>query len=268
MRNIKFLLFLFVLSSCYVEKNLPFRFRSERYYRRLLKKSGEPFVFYTLDSALVLKPYQYRIRVGDVLKFYGIGFPFDFAGRTLSGVGQQALDVPTQVQLELKVNVEGNILLPEIGFVHVEGLTLREAAEKIESLYQRLYKEARVDLQVTSLRVYVYKADNAFVVQLPRERTHLVEVLAMAGGVRQLDKIRFVKIIRGNLQHPTVIWVNLKKIEALEHAALIVHADDLIYIEPRGIQYLLTELRPYLALINLLAIIPGYYFLIQNITRR
>ncbi len=250
---ISFLLF----SNC-GRKNIPFQSKKEKQYIQKLRKSSTGIVTTAKDSSWLYIPYEYRIRIGDQLTVRMNGIP---VGQNITAEDKEA-GVPQETYT---VNEQGNILLPVIGFQNVLGKTLREASESISDAYKKHYKEPAVDIYFSNLRTYVYKGNEASVVQLNRTQTDLYEVLAQAGGLHQKYKLKQVKILRRERNKREIIWVDLRKLRAWEHPALIVHADDVIYLEPRNLYYFMEEIRPYVSLITLGGSISGYLFILTRL---
>lgn len=173
--------------------------------------------------------YRHRIKVGDrlTIKFlnnYDIGGASGqsataTANSSLSGVSERGY----------LVNYDSTVVLPLIGRVNLCGLTRREASEKLEQEYRKFIVGPIIDLNISSLAVTVLGEVNIQgKVLLDKENTSLIDVIAMAGGIKDAGKKKNIKIIRGN----QVILVNLKKTDALYDANIIMHDNDIVYVEP------------------------------------
>ena len=84
-------------------------------------------------------------------------------------------------------------------------------------------------------RVVVFpgQGGNARVIQITNEYVTVIEALAMAGGLSQGGKAHKIKVIRGNLNNPTIYKLNLSTTEGLAEANMYyVKANDIIYVEP------------------------------------
>lgn len=240
--------------------NMPFQSKEvRRYFRELRKKYPDASVLvYNLDSSELKKPYRYRVQPGDVIEIRAVNIPL--GEQIKAQQGDFAF-----YQNNFQVNEEGYLLLPVVGFLYVKDMDIPQLRKAVKDAYSQYYKEPIVEVMVKSLRVFIYNPEPK-VVQLPYEKTHLVEALALGNGFTTLNKISQVQIVRGSYEHPTVIWVNLRKLDALQQSELLVlHDKDLILIPVRPFQMFLQEARTYVFLINILSLIPTYYFLGQNI---
>lgn len=149
------------------------------------------------------------------------------------------------------VQVDGNVKLPILGLVSLQGLTIQEAEDRLESLYNEFYKDSYVKLQYDNKRVIVLGATGGQVVQLPNENMSLVEVVALAGGVNQDGRVDAIRLIRGDLSSPQVFMVDLSTVEGMKASILNVEPGDVIYIEPRRRVFFeaLRDITPILSLV-------------------
>lgn len=130
------------------------------------------------------------------------------------------------------VQSDGTIKLPMVGIVQVEGFTLLEVDSILENNYNNYYESVFVITKVQNRRVTVLGPLGGKVVPLPNENMNLIEVLALYGGIDNNSKAHNIRLIRGELDNPSVQIVNLTTIEGMKKASLQVKTNDIIYIEP------------------------------------
>jgi polysaccharide export outer membrane protein len=128
---------------------------------------------------------------------------------------------------------DGFVDLPIIGRLALEGLTLDEAKVLLEKEYSKYYKDPYVIINYTNKRVIVLGGTNGGqVVPLLNERMTLLEVLAVAGGVDNNSRANNIRLIRGDLNDPLVMVIDLTTIAGMKKSNLLVEPDDVIYLEP------------------------------------
>lgn len=162
------------------------------------------------------------------------------------------------------VKPDGYVEFPLIGNIYVEGMDRIELEDMLEEKYAPLYNSPYVIAQVTNRRVLVFTGlGGASVVSLTEERMRLIEVIALAGGIPRGAKSHKIKIIRGDLENPTIKKVDLSTIAGLKDADLVVQSGDLIIIDPTTplAPAILKELTPVLSLITTLL---TFYLLIRR----
>lgn len=207
-----------------------------------------------------LRYYRYRIQPGDELRVRLLNLP--------SELGQTAFDL--QADSRYLVNIDGYIQLPLAGRLYVQDKVTDDVRRKLEEAYAAYFPQPNVELTVSNLKVYLYgdarrQSLTPSVIQLPTERTHLIEALALGGGVPYTAKSYKIKIIRGRLDDPQVIWVDMNQVAALRDEDLYMRSGDIIYLETRNVPLFLREAQPYLIFINVFTIIPTFIILIRTL---
>jgi polysaccharide export outer membrane protein len=139
-----------------------------------------------------------------------------------------------------EVNDDGILLLPEIGKVPVAGLTRVKANQLIQDLYHKaLLKDPIIELKIINLKVILYgEVKTVGSIPLTKDRTTLVEMLAIAGGLTPKADETHVEIIRGNQKSPAVTVIDLSNIQSINDPAAILKNGDIIYVpeNKRGIR--------------------------------
>ena len=154
---------------------------------------------------------------------------------------------------------DGTIKLPMIGFLKVENYTMIQLDSILQVKYSQFYQDVFVKAQCTNRRVIVLGAGGGIgrlsgqIVPLHSEKMHLIEILAMVGGLDPEAKTYNIKLIRGKLSNPSVENIDLSTIEGMKKANLNIQPNDIIYIERqrKAARQTLTELSPFLSLLTL-----------------
>lgn len=223
MKNIKYIGFLigvFYLTACNINKNLMFR---------------EPQGEITAVDSIPLKPIsEYTISQNDLFEF-----------QLFTNNGEKIIDGMNGINSEIKqlktitylVRSDGTSDLPLLGTVHLEGLTIKKCEDTLSKLYQLKsgYIDPFVQVKITNRRVIVFTGNgsDAKVVSLQNDNTTLMEVIALAGGIASRGKSEHVKLMRIENGKRKVYSMDLSTIDGLKYADLIVQANDFIYVEPR-----------------------------------
>lgn len=228
---------------------------NEKDLYKSLKVKGKSITRYpaTRDTSYYIP----KIRIGDNLLIEYINQPI-------------TEEVPS-VTKEYFVNNNGEILLPLIGKTKVEGLTIYELIDTLESKYGNYYVDPKINVINKSMKVYVFGEFNKTgAIPLPHERMHLVEVIGLAGGVNNFAKIDRLKIIRGDLKKPKIIWVDLTNQNILKSEELIVQNGDILYLRPKNIALFTRNIAPWLQLTSIITAISAPFILylrIRSLTR-
>ena len=144
-----------------------------------------------------------------------------------------------------RVSRDGTVVLPLIGSIELAGLTVRQAANLIETRLKTLgmYRNPEITITITEPSVQstvTFAGEVQRVLPLQRQRT-LLEVLASAGGLPPNSSRTITVIRRGN---PTPILVNLGNTpEEMAKANIALEPNDTIFIQRLGVIYAVGAFR-------------------------
>lgn len=212
-------------------------------------KTPDSYVYDSIPNQL---DYEYKIAPNDVLSFR----LFTNNGFRLIDVTNENMQQMQQLNIGINYIVEydGIVNLPIIGRVEIAGKTLREAELYLEEMYDEVYIDPFIMLNISNRRVMVFPGDygSGIVIPLQNNNITLLEALALAGGISEDGKAYKVKLIRGDLRDPTVYLIDLSTIEGLKKSNIILQAGDIIYIEPLGVTFrqIVAEFAPVLSFVT------------------
>lgn len=169
------------------------------------------------------------------------------------------LQAPEVAEKPVRIDLNGHIDLPFIGRVRAGGSTVELLQTELQARYSSIIREPQVTVTVEEFRsqpVSIIGAVNTPGVHQIRGRKSLVEVLSMAGGLRQ-DAGNTVKLTRlkewGRIPldsatedatgHFSVATIDLKSLmEARDPAVnILVQPDDVISIPKAEMVYVIGE---------------------------
>jgi polysaccharide export outer membrane protein len=183
--------------------------------------------------------------------------------RNVGGFNQQGGQ--QQGLQEYTVLPNGEVKVPMIGFVQVQGYTLAQADSVFQSRFETYYRDTFVYSQVVNRRVVVLGATGGNVIPLTDENINLIEVLALAGGIPDEGKAQNIRLIRDiTSSKPIVQIIDLSTIAGLQRANLRVEPNDVIYVEP--VKRVFNEsLRDVLTVLGAATNLLTSYVVIRNI---
>lgn len=213
-------------------------------------KTPKDFVYQPFPDSSVYE--QYKIAPDDILQLR-IYSNDGFKAVNFSNNGNNNLNNTNNNGNYYRVNSLGNVKIPVIGDVAVQGLNVIEAEKLFEDRLSKYFNNPFVIIEITNKRVFVFKGGStASVVNIQNENTTLFEVLAMTGGIDQNGNASKIKLIRGDLKNPTIHIVDLSTIEGMKNADLVMQANDIIYIDPfyNYAQMITSDLSTLLSLVS------------------
>ncbi len=229
----------------------------------LMLKTPKDYVFDQLNDTMSHE--EYRISPTDAVSL-----------RILSNEGFKLVDfsnnggganVTNTSIIEALVEQDGTIKVPLIGRVKVQGLTMREAEQLLETKFSEFYVGPYVILRVTNKRVSVFpgNAGAGKVIPIVNINTTVLEALAYAGGITDDGKAYRIKLVRNAKPKPLVYLIDLSTIEGLQAGNTVVQANDVIYVEPRPrfVSRAIAELAPYISIISSAILVYTYVRLVK-----
>ena len=220
-------------------------------FRGLKETSQSELTNNAIDTLVKPAVYQeYVIRKGDrfLMDVYSnAGYEIISLFATAGNRTQQAR------KTEYLVKDDGYAKIPLLDTINILGMTITEAEDTLESLYEKYFIEPFVSIKVTNRRVFIYNgSEDAAVVTLDNENMTLLEVIALTGGLRTTTKAHKIKIIRGDYHNPEIIDIDLSTVAGMQSATLEVYANDMIYLEPtfQISGRILAQISPILAILT------------------
>jgi polysaccharide biosynthesis/export protein len=151
------------------------------------------------------------------------------------------------------VNSSGEITLPLLGSISVQGLRLEEVEAQLTEKLATIIQSPYVEITVVNKRVLLFNGKGAGqVIPLKNEGTTLLETLAIGGGVKDFGKSNEIKLFRQENGQRKIYEFDLSEMNQLKNTDVIIKNRDIIVINhnPRNIQNTLREIGPWLSILT------------------
>jgi len=133
------------------------------------------------------------------------------------------------------VDAQGNLNVPKLGNVHVEGLTVPEAEELLEKSYSKWIVSPQLTLKVLNLEATVLGEVNLPGKQrLEKERNTLIEVLGKAGDMGVYADKRHIKLMRPATAGTQAVEIDLTQLSAFDRSNIVVVPGDVVYVPAKS----------------------------------
>lgn len=136
------------------------------------------------------------------------------------------------------VDQQGNIQLPLIGKLKVEGLTTTELQEKVNQLLLTYYKDPVTNIRIINFKVAVYgdvlKPD---VYTIKDDKITLMQALALAGDLNITAMRKNVVLIREENGKRNYIPIDLTSKNIFSSPYYYLKSNDQIYVQPDKAKY-------------------------------
>ena len=211
-------------------------------------------------DSIPMKPQEdFKLASGDRFSFLfgtnnGEKIVLSQSGVSADGISQGVRQQNLQNQNTYLVRQDGMTNLPLLGEIYVAGKTILELENDIKNLLSQNYIEPFVQIRVTNQRVIIFPGKgDAQVVNLTNANTSLLEVVALAGGIRDEGRANSIKLMRKMKSGDRETYkIDLSTINGLKAAQMIVQSNDYIYVDfkYRYASAILQELTPWLSLLT------------------
>jgi polysaccharide biosynthesis/export protein len=131
------------------------------------------------------------------------------------------------------VNSEGNIIIPAIGTIKVEGLTLEETKKALQDSADRVFKNSTVECKLLSFKFTVIgevRTPGAYVNY--NNYLTVLEAIGRAGGVSDYGDRTRILIIRPIDKGTKTFNINLQDKNILSSEAYFLLPNDVVIVQP------------------------------------
>lgn len=163
----------------------------------------------------------------DIMNFYNVSsLPVtSFTPGAAGGGSSQPIGYP--------VDSLGNVSIPLIGKLKLEGLTLQLAEEKVRAEVEKTLKEPAVNIRFMNHKFTVLgEVGSVGTFNLLNDHTTLIEAITAAGDLTLFGKRDSITVIRIAGGRRELGKVNLRNRDVFTSPYFYVRNDDIIYVEP------------------------------------
>ena len=164
-----------------------------------------------------------------------------------------------QDQYSYLVDANGNIDLPILGRMTVEGLTTQQVKEIVTQKLQEknLIKDPVVQVRIQNFKVLMLgEVKNPGAIEVRGERITLLDAISEAGDLTMQGRRDRVAVIREEAGKRTVNYLDLKSKNIFDSPYFYLKQNDVVYIEPndaKSVQYRsgqMGNVTPWISLVS------------------
>ena len=141
------------------------------------------------------------------------------------------------------VSKTGTITLPLVGELQVRGYTSDSLTRVLTDKYKLYFHDPYIYVNLTG-RVFLINKKGGTVVPMINERITIFETIAQSGGTDYADRLKDVWLIREQDGVRTMVQLNLNSKQIFESPYYYLQPNDLVYIQPHRLSYLLSSNNP------------------------
>jgi len=209
--------------------------------RILFLEEGQQLALDTLVDNTAYAP----VERGDILN---ISFLPNRGEQKIIGDGKASSSMITTDQRYL-VDPKGEINLPLIGKIKVEGKTELTLQEQLEVELSKIIKQPYVSVSMENERLLLFSGKGqGTVIPLKNKNTTLLEIIALGGGLKENAKSQEIHVLRNVNGIRKIYRFDISSISNSKGAQMVMRHHDIVVVNyyPRKIQSALKEFNPWL----------------------
>lgn len=170
----------------------------------------------------------------------------------------------------VRIKEDGAIELPRIGKIEVEGLTLNEATEKIETEFYNIFnKEAAfIEVIMPSINFTIIGEAVSGNYSVNKYEFNLLEAIAMAGNLSDVADRKRIQILRTTPKGTNRVEVDITQESVMNSEYFWLQPNDIIIINPKRQKQWGIGINPIATITTIfgaVATLIGIYFFIKNL---
>ncbi len=241
---LSFLITIISLSSCYNYRNM-----------RLLQENNRSLPKYTPTTYS-----DYKIQVNDEIIYRLIT-----TDETISKLISPQNSSSSQNQISYRVYTDGTIDIPFISSIHVEGLTLTEAALAIEKKFKEILPDAVVKLSLANKTFTIFGDAGSGIYPIYKDRLTIFQALAMSGDFNEASDRKHVRIIRNSEKGTQILEFDIRPKSLIDSKYYYIYPNDIIYVQREFSSF--YKVNSYFSLLNVVSVSLSLLFSVLTYTK-
>lgn len=201
--------------------------------RRTVNYLNDPSLTPGASKLFENQKFEYRLQVNDVLSIRVLGLDdqthryFNVEG---PGGGMGVSDATLYVN-GFSIDKSGNVQLPQVGKVKLQGLTVGEAQELVQRKVNEYFTNATVILKMVNWRVSVLGAvGRPGTYMVYNNQITILDALSMAGGPMELADKSHVTLMRQSDRGVQALYVDMSSTEVLRSEYYYLLPNDVVFV--------------------------------------
>ncbi len=135
------------------------------------------------------------------------------------------------------VDSKGNINFPELGTIHVAGLTVEQLRDKLTAEISKDVEDPLVKVEMTNFTVVVAgEVNSPSTIKVTRNRFSILDALSAAGDLTPYGERANVLLVREEGGERKFVHLNLNSSDLLSSPYFYMQQNDYVYVEPNKIR--------------------------------
>lgn len=189
------------------------------------------------DSVVALtNSYEARIHPNDELTIFITSSDKEFSDRfnLFGSYNNPNVNINSENTLGYLVDINGNITIPVLGELCVDGMTRLQLQDTITSLLEKgnYLHDPVVLVRFKNYKVFFKSATGGQTITISNERVTLLEALAQAGSISAYTKLDKIGVLREENGSMHIRYLNLKSKDVFNDPYFLLQQNDVVLLEP------------------------------------
>lgn len=143
------------------------------------------------------------------------------------------------------VDSKGNIDMPTLGQIHVEGKTRIEVRNLLESELKRYIKDVIVNVRILNFKVTILgDVSSPGTYPVESEKINIFQALGLAGDLNVSAERKNIILIRDNGTHKEYQMIDLTRADIVNASFYHLQQNDILYIPPNAAKIKSASINP------------------------
>lgn len=136
---------------------------------------------------------------------------------------------------EIRIQEDGNIELPRVGKIYLEGLTANEARIKVEEEFYKIFKKeaAFIEVIIPGINFTIIGEAASGNYNVNKYELNLLEAIAMAGNLSDVADRKRIQILRTTPNGTHRVEVDITKESVMNSEYFWLQPNDIVIINPK-----------------------------------
>jgi polysaccharide export outer membrane protein len=174
-----------------------------------------------LIKSIQLKESQYHLRPSDRIQL------------TIFSLTEEKINFLKNPVVEAVVDSKGQIELPVIGSVNVNGLTIKQAEEKVKAVSSDYLKSPSISIKLLNFNYTVIgEVNRQGTFNATEPKVNILEAIGQAGGLTENANRENIRIIRNENNTAKIYKLNVLEDNSLQSANYYLQPSDVVVVNP------------------------------------
>jgi polysaccharide export outer membrane protein len=180
-------------------------------------------------------------------------------------ISPQTSGSSSQNQISYRVYTDGTIDIPFVSSIHVEGLTLTEAALTIEAKFKEIIPDVVVKLSLSNKTFTIFGDAGTGIFPIYKDKLTIFQALSMSGDLNEASDHKHIRVIRETDNGTKILEFDIRPRSIIDSKYYYIYPNDIIYIQRNPASF--YKVNNYFALLGVVSFSLNLLFNVLSYTK-